>query len=137
MLNTRLYEALSIFHFERTMFYIVNLIVSDLFFVNFVYTLCVSTPGQIQHGRFKPIFHLATSFAQHEAKTRIRQRDWLKLAGEKIRREQVRSVFCSREQIRQVENRLYKAGFPLANIFARSDFFPLSLSFRLKPSGTN
>ena len=31
----------------------------------------------------------------------------------------------------------YKAGFPLANIFARSDFFPLSLSFRLKPSGTN
>ena len=32
---------------------------------------------------------------------------------------------------------LDKAGFPLANIFARSDFFPLSLSFRLKPSGTN
>ena len=30
-----------------------------------------------------------------------------------------------------------KAGFPLANIFARSDFFPLSLSIRLKPSGTN
>ena len=30
-----------------------------------------------------------------------------------------------------------KAGFPLANIFARSDFFPLSLSFRLKPSETN
>ena len=30
-----------------------------------------------------------------------------------------------------------KAGFPLANIFARSDFFPLSLSFRLKPSATN
>ena len=27
-----------------------------------------------------------------DAKTRIRQRDWLKLAGEKIRREQVRSV---------------------------------------------
>ena len=32
---------------------------------------------------------------------------------------------------------MIKAGFPLANIFARSDFFPLSLSFRLKPSGTN
>ena len=32
---------------------------------------------------------------------------------------------------------LRKAGFPLANIFARSDVFPLSLSFRLKPSGTN
>ena len=31
----------------------------------------------------------------------------------------------------------FKAGFPLANIFARSDFSPLSLSFRLKPSGTN
>ena len=27
-----------------------------------------------------------------DAKTRIRQRDWLKLAGEKIRREQVGSV---------------------------------------------
>ena len=40
----------------------------------------------------KPIFHLATSFARREAKTRIRQRDWLKLAGEKIRREQVGSV---------------------------------------------
>ena len=31
-------------------------------------------------------------FARREAKTRIRQRDWLKLAGEKILREQVRSV---------------------------------------------
>ena len=41
---------------------------------------------------FKPIFHLATLFAQREAKTRIRQRDWLKLAGEKIRREQVGTV---------------------------------------------
>ena len=30
-----------------------------------------------------------------------------------------------------------KAGFPLANIFARSDFFPLSLRFRLKQSGTD
>ena len=40
----------------------------------------------------KPIFHLATLFARREAKTRIRQRDWLKLAGKKIRREQVGSV---------------------------------------------
>ena len=40
----------------------------------------------------KPIFHLATLFARREAKTRIRQRDWLKLAGEKIRCEQVGSV---------------------------------------------
>ena len=31
-------------------------------------------------------------FARREAKTRIRQRDWLKLAGEKIRPEQVGSV---------------------------------------------
>ena len=37
----------------------------------------------------KPIFHLATLFTRCEAKTRIRQRDWLKLAGEKIRREHV------------------------------------------------
>ena len=40
----------------------------------------------------KPIFHLATFFARGEAKTTIRQHDWLKLAGEKIRREQVGSV---------------------------------------------
>ena len=40
----------------------------------------------------KPIFHLATLFARREAKIRIRQRDWLKLAGEKIRREHVGTV---------------------------------------------
>ena len=40
----------------------------------------------------KPIFHLTTFFARREAKTRIRQRDWLKLAGENIRCEQVGSV---------------------------------------------
>ena len=40
----------------------------------------------------KPVFHWANLFARREAKTRIRQRDWLKLAGEKIRREQVGSV---------------------------------------------
>ena len=46
--------------------------------------------------RVKPIFHLATFFARREAKTRIWQRDWLKLTGEKIRREQVGSflLFC-------------------------------------------
>ena len=44
--------------------------------------------------RTKPIFHLATLFTRREKK--IRQRDWLKLAGEKIRREQVGTVpiFC-------------------------------------------
>ena len=40
----------------------------------------------------KPFFHLANLFARREAKTRIQHRDWLKLAGEKIRREQVRTV---------------------------------------------
>ena len=40
----------------------------------------------------KPIFHLAILFERREAKTSIRQRDWLKLAGEKICREQVGSV---------------------------------------------
>ena len=40
----------------------------------------------------KPVFHLATLFARREAKTRIWHRDWLKLAGEKICREQVGTV---------------------------------------------
>ena len=40
----------------------------------------------------KPILHLVTLFARREAKTRIRQSDWLKLACEKIRREQVGSI---------------------------------------------
>ena len=40
----------------------------------------------------KPIFHLATLFTRREVKTRIRQRDWLELTGEKIRREQVGTV---------------------------------------------
>ena len=35
---------------------------------------------------------MATLFARRGAKTRIRLRDWLKLAGAKIRREQVESV---------------------------------------------
>ena len=47
------------------------------------------TRNQVQS---KPVFHLATLFARREAKTRIRYRDWLKLAGEKIRREIVRTV---------------------------------------------
>ena len=40
----------------------------------------------------KPIFLLATLFARRAAKTRIRQRDWSKLAGGKIRCEQVGTV---------------------------------------------
>ena len=42
--------------------------------------------------RLKPVFHLATLFARREVKTRIRHRDWLELAGEKIHREQVVTV---------------------------------------------
>ena len=40
----------------------------------------------------KPVFHSANFFARREAKTRIRQRDWLTLVGEKIRREKVGTV---------------------------------------------
>ena len=40
----------------------------------------------------KPVFHLATLFVRRKAKTRIRHHDWLKLAGEKIRREQTGTV---------------------------------------------
>ena len=36
---------------ERTILYTVDLI-GNLFMMNFVYTLCTSTPGQIQYGRF-------------------------------------------------------------------------------------
>ena len=46
----------------------------------------------IANSILKPIFHLATLFARREAKTRIWQRDWLKLAGEEIRCKQVGTV---------------------------------------------
>ena len=60
----------------------------------------------------KPVFHLATSFARREEKTRIRHRDWPKLAGEKIRREQVGTVptFLS---IRANKVAKWKTGFTL------------------------
>ena len=41
-----------LYFISKGLFYTVNSIVSDLFMINFVYTLCSSTPGQIQHGRF-------------------------------------------------------------------------------------
>ena len=52
--------------------------------------------------------------------------DWLKWAGEKIRRKQVGTVptfSCSREQIRQVENRLKSSVFSssISEIFIRLD----------------
>ena len=40
----------------------------------------------VQSHPLKPIFHLATLFARREAKTRIRQRDWLKLADDSMNR---------------------------------------------------
>ena len=63
--------------------------------------------------------------------------------GTKEKSRFIRIIFAVRNwvyQDKRVEKRIKsnaKAGFPLTNIFARSDFFPLSLSFRLKPSGTN
>ena len=68
-----------------------------------------NVPKNVLRYIVKPIFHLVTLFARYEAKPRIRQRDWLKLASEKIRCEQTGTVptfFRSREQIRRVENRL-------------------------------
>ena len=53
---------------------------------------CRSALKNLNQVSIKPIFHLATLFARREAERRIRQRDWLKLAGEKIRREQVGTV---------------------------------------------
>ena len=46
-------------------------------------------------------------------------------------------IFCCEILVLEISHfpmTIPKADFPLANIFARSDFFPLSLSFRLKPS---
>ena len=64
----------------------------------------------------KPIFHLANLFARREAKTIIRQRDWLKLAGEKIRRKQVGSVptFLS---VRANKFAKWKTGLSALNLF--------------------
>ena len=72
------------------------------------YSLCV-----FERVFLKPVIHLATLFARREAKTRIRQRDWLKLAGEKIRREQVGSVptFLS---VRANKFAKWKIGFRLS-----------------------
>ena len=47
---------------------------------------------QFKQKIIKPVFHLTTSFARRETKTKIWHRDWLKLTGEKIRPEQVGTV---------------------------------------------
>ena len=76
-------------------------------------------------------------FARREAKTRIRQRDWLKLAGEKIRREQVGSVptFLS---VRANKFAWWKTGlkcqfthFCGVNVDAYSQRLAVFLSFRI------
>ena len=63
----------------------------------------------------KLVFHLANLFARREAKTRIRQRDWLTLVGEKIRREQVGTVptFFS---VRASKFAKWKTGFSLCEV---------------------
>ena len=91
-----------------------------------VYSHSVSVLCKIRKCRncLKPIFHLATLFARREAKTRIRQRDWLKLAGEKIRREQVGTAptfLCVRAN-----------KFPKWKIgLKRPDIAPLNFSYRI------
>ena len=65
--------------------------------------------------RLKPIFHLATLFARRETKTKIRQSDWLKLAGERIRREQVGSV-PTHLFVRANKVAKWKIGFSLRQI---------------------
>ena len=58
----------------------------------------------------KPIFHLATLFARREAKTRIRRRDWLKLSGEKNRRQHV-SIVPTFLSVRANKFAKWKIGF--------------------------
>ena len=77
-------------------------LVNILHFVNFPYGRKPDYQEKtydLDQRLLKPIFHLATLFARREAKTRNPKRDWLKLAGEKIRRQQVGSVptfLCAR-----------------------------------------
>ena len=83
----------------------------------------------------KPIFHLASLFARREAKTTIRQCDWLKLAGEKIRRKQVGTVptFLS---VRANKVAKWKIGFSTVTDVQLDDYYFLictpSTPFRLK-----
>ena len=83
----------------------------------------------------KPIFPLATLFARREAKTGIRQRDWLKLAGEKIRREQVGSVptFLS---VRANKVAKWKIGFTAyrIKIFLQQNFWSPTVIHRQNES---
>ena len=58
----------------------------------FLFSLRVARAGSSSGKRAKPIFHLATLFARRGAKAGIWHRDWLKLAGEGVRRGQVGAV---------------------------------------------
>ena len=70
----------------------------------------------------KFIFHLATLFARREAKTRIRHRDWLKLAGEKFATDKFGTVptFLSvrTNKFAKWKNRL-NGESPLGSVIAR------------------
>ena len=77
-------------------------LVNILHFVNFPYGRKPDHQEKtydLDQRLLKPIFYLATLFARCKAKTRNPKRDWLKLAGEKIRRQKVGSVptfLCAR-----------------------------------------
>ena len=76
-------------------------------------------------------------FARRKARTRIRQRDWLKLVGEIIHREQVGTVppfFCLRKQIRRVENRLYQTHSIFNVVDLASYYFFLCLAYSVGSS---
>ena len=95
----------------------------------------------MQHMDLMDILNLATSFARREAKTRIGHRDWLKLAGEKIRREQVGTVLSilfarankfakSKTGFTIVNNKVARKVSENAVFFNRQRFFSTSLNLR-------
>ena len=75
-------------------------------------------------------------FARREAKTRIRQRDWLTLVGEKIRREQVGTVptFFS---VRANKFAKWKTGLKQCDgtKLSKCVYCPVKVGFRLKVGG--
>ena len=72
------------------------------------YTIHLITSARRSHRLFLSLF-FTWRLCSRDAKRKQEsgKRDWLKLAGEKIRRDCSYFFVCSREQIHQVENRLY------------------------------
>ena len=72
------------------------------------YTIHLITSARRSHRLFLSLFS-TWRLCSRDAKRKQEsgKRDWLKLAGEKIRRDCSYFFVCSREQVRQVENRLY------------------------------